>query len=356
LIASRRSKPVFRQGWSGDEELFLLAGLRIHGLGNWIAVSDYVGIKSAQECEHHYVHTYLQSRNAPFPVLGVRSPSPPPPLIPYDTRPVRSKPFQPSTSKPPTFGDNHGWMRYRHEFEQEFSKEAEIAVAPLRFGENQTLESFERTLGQLIDYNDIVAKRSVMNREIEKWGIQNMRPDDDDVCAHCLKGETDEEREIDKQIISLSCYVQKEQIEQFSHLLHQKAHLAFAAKRLQMNRRYEIKTPREEETCAVLATIAQSRVWEETDIAKWNEEVEKYRDPSFAGENDSTLELSQREVAFCTQNMIDCRFFLETKKLIIRDFEARGTFGKRDLARVSRGRDREIGLIYEFIVKSGWVS
>jgi hypothetical protein len=111
-----------------------------------------------------------------------------------------------------------------------------------------------------------------------------MQLDEDDVCTYCIKDKTDEEREIDKQIINLSCYVRKEQIEQFSHLLHQKAHLALAARTLQMNRRYEITTTSEEETYAVLATVAQSREWEENDITKWNEQIEKHRNHPFAGD------------------------------------------------------------------------
>ena len=44
-----------------DEEMLLLEGIDNNGLGNWAAVSKYVGSKTAAECKEHYFEIYTRS-------------------------------------------------------------------------------------------------------------------------------------------------------------------------------------------------------------------------------------------------------------------------------------------------------
>ncbi|KAI7838949.1 hypothetical protein COHA_007308 [Chlorella ohadii] len=58
--------PLYHPGWRADEELLLLEGIEIYGLGNWPKVSEHVG-KSLEEVRGHFLATYIEHDNAPLP-------------------------------------------------------------------------------------------------------------------------------------------------------------------------------------------------------------------------------------------------------------------------------------------------
>ena len=51
-----------------DEELLLLEGVDMAGLGNWTAVAEHVGTKSQQACKQHYYDIYINSPAFPEPM------------------------------------------------------------------------------------------------------------------------------------------------------------------------------------------------------------------------------------------------------------------------------------------------
>ena len=55
-------------GLGADEELLLVEGAEMYGLGNWADMSDHVGGRTKEECEEHYREVYLKSPNYPLPV------------------------------------------------------------------------------------------------------------------------------------------------------------------------------------------------------------------------------------------------------------------------------------------------
>eukprot|EP01083_Nonionella_stella_P024264 67051_1 len=62
------TEPIFREDWGADEELLLLEGIEMFGLGNWADVADHVGTKSKQKCENHFISVYLESKSSPLPM------------------------------------------------------------------------------------------------------------------------------------------------------------------------------------------------------------------------------------------------------------------------------------------------
>ena len=46
-------------GWGADEELLLISGLILNGVGNWAEVAGHIGTRSKEECEQHYIEVYL---------------------------------------------------------------------------------------------------------------------------------------------------------------------------------------------------------------------------------------------------------------------------------------------------------
>jgi transcriptional adapter 2-alpha len=60
--------PIFDPDWGADEELLLIEGAEMYGLGNWADMADHVGGRTKEDCEEHYMKTYVQSDAYPLPV------------------------------------------------------------------------------------------------------------------------------------------------------------------------------------------------------------------------------------------------------------------------------------------------
>lgn len=66
------SFPLYDPDWGADEELLLLEGVEMYGIGNWQGVKDHVGgNRTKEECKKHYFRTYIDVDSFPLP-----SPSP----------------------------------------------------------------------------------------------------------------------------------------------------------------------------------------------------------------------------------------------------------------------------------------
>uniref|UniRef100_A0A6A7G625 Transcriptional adapter ADA2 isoform X1 n=1 Tax=Hirondellea gigas TaxID=1518452 RepID=A0A6A7G625_9CRUS len=65
---------IFDKDWGADEELLLLEGIEMFGLGNWADVADHVGTKTKMRCENHFTKDYLESRTAPLPIAVLDEP------------------------------------------------------------------------------------------------------------------------------------------------------------------------------------------------------------------------------------------------------------------------------------------
>jgi hypothetical protein len=53
--------------YQADEELLLLEGIDMFGLGNWTAVAEHVGTKGQEGCRDHYYSVYIDSPAFPEP-------------------------------------------------------------------------------------------------------------------------------------------------------------------------------------------------------------------------------------------------------------------------------------------------
>jgi len=58
---------LYDRDWSAQEELLLLDGIEMYGLGNWRDVATFVATKSETACFKHYMAVYLESPTAPLP-------------------------------------------------------------------------------------------------------------------------------------------------------------------------------------------------------------------------------------------------------------------------------------------------
>ncbi|XP_047946602.1 transcriptional adapter ADA2b isoform X1 [Salvia hispanica] len=61
------SFPLICPEWKADEEMLLLEGIEMYGMGNWAEVAEHVGTKTKEACIEHYRSAYLNSPCFPLP-------------------------------------------------------------------------------------------------------------------------------------------------------------------------------------------------------------------------------------------------------------------------------------------------
>ncbi|XP_073148495.1 transcriptional adapter ADA2 isoform X2 [Henckelia pumila] len=62
--------PLICAEWNADEEILLLEGIEMYGLGNWTEVAEHVGTKSRSQCTEHYDEIYMNSPCFPLPDMS----------------------------------------------------------------------------------------------------------------------------------------------------------------------------------------------------------------------------------------------------------------------------------------------
>ncbi|CAL5403338.1 unnamed protein product [Camellia sinensis] len=69
-VMDNLSFPLICSDWNADEEILLLEGIEMYGLGNWTEVAEHVGTKSKAQCIDHYNAIYMNSPCFPLPDLS----------------------------------------------------------------------------------------------------------------------------------------------------------------------------------------------------------------------------------------------------------------------------------------------
>ncbi|KAF9651447.1 SWIRM-domain-containing protein [Thelephora ganbajun] len=139
-VVELHSDPILTEDWGADEELLLLEGVSLQGLGNWQAIAEHIGTRTRDEIEDHYKSVYINSPNWPLPRMDLRfevdasefqerkrrrisnmntAPAPTPKVAPTSA---------PAVHEIATF------LPGRLEFEHELDNEAEDLVKDLEFG------------------------------------------------------------------------------------------------------------------------------------------------------------------------------------------------------------------------------
>ena len=150
-VIEQHSIPIYTADWGADEELLLLEGAEVYGLGSWADIADHIGgYRTKDEVRDHYIDTYVKSTNFPLPERA--DPKDTSLLVenPRDIFQARKKrrieerknaaksappaaPKQKPTASVPACHEVQGYMPGRLEFETEFANEAEEAVQHMQF-------------------------------------------------------------------------------------------------------------------------------------------------------------------------------------------------------------------------------
>ncbi|KAJ4289437.1 Transcriptional adapter ada2 [Collariella sp. IMI 366227] len=150
-VIEQNSFPIFDREWGADEELLLLEGAEIYGLGSWADIADHIGgYRHKDEVRDHYLKVYVESPNFPLPkrcsphdmelaneisreefqgrkkrrIEERREAAKNAPALQPKTKP---------TASVPSCHEIQGYMPGRLEFETEYANEAEEAVQLMQF-------------------------------------------------------------------------------------------------------------------------------------------------------------------------------------------------------------------------------
>ncbi|EFQ36578.1 hypothetical protein CGRA01v4_08457 [Colletotrichum graminicola] len=150
-VIEQNSFPIFDRDWGADEELLLLEGAEIYGLGSWADIADHIGgFRHKDEVRDHYLKVYVDSPRFPLPKR----------CSPHDmdlANEISREDFQAKkkrrieerkeaaknaptlqpktkpTASVPSCHEIQGYMPGRLEFETEYANEAEEAVQLMQF-------------------------------------------------------------------------------------------------------------------------------------------------------------------------------------------------------------------------------
>ncbi|KAI6376054.1 hypothetical protein MCOR25_002869 [Pyricularia grisea] len=150
-VIEQNSFPIFEEDWGADEELLLLEGAEIYGLGSWADIADHIGgYRHKDEVRDHYINAYVNSPRFPLPkrcsphdnelanqttreefqarkkqrIEERRDAAKNAPALQPKTKP---------TASVPSCHEIQGYMPGRLEFETEHANEAEEAVQLMQF-------------------------------------------------------------------------------------------------------------------------------------------------------------------------------------------------------------------------------
>ena len=150
-VIEQNSVPIYDPQWGADEELLLLEGSEIYGLGSWADVAEHIGgYRSKDEVNEHYKETHLESESFPLPKraspndLALMEENPREQFQARKKRRIEERktaheaapapaPKTKPTSSVPSCHEIAGYMPGRLEFETEHFNEAEEAVQHMQF-------------------------------------------------------------------------------------------------------------------------------------------------------------------------------------------------------------------------------
>jgi transcriptional adapter 2-alpha len=178
------SAPIYTTKWGADEELLLLEGIEMFGLGNWVDVAEHVGTKNKFECEYHYWSTYVDVETFPLPpnnrplredrVIGSNDVKKTDDgMLVLIKKQLGIKTSASCTSNyenkniklsHPRIGLEVGFIPYRGDFDVEYDNDAELLIGEMEITENDTPQEREMKLKVLKLYDYKLAERELRKK------------------------------------------------------------------------------------------------------------------------------------------------------------------------------------------------
>ena len=180
--------------WTAEEELLLLEGIEMFGMGNWKDIAEHVATKSDRKCEAHYMIAYLSTPDS-MPRLRDEQgdDDDDDDVTMVDAEPTTSdaaaaagaNKVQPAASTPrksrgaaplampERLGGSElaGYMPLRGDFDVEYDNEAELILADMEFGEDDHPTERELKLKVIEFYNAKLDERERRKKFVIDRGL-----------------------------------------------------------------------------------------------------------------------------------------------------------------------------------------
>jgi transcriptional adapter 2-alpha len=253
-VIEQNSVPIYDRNWGADEELLLLEGAEIYGLGSWADIADHIGgYRNKREVEEHYKKIYLDSDKFPLPKRASPHDTELGDEIPREEFQARKKrrietrkdaaknqppatPKKKPTASVPSCHEVQGYMPGRLEFETEHANEAEEAVQHMQFdpgdginpktGELEPEMELKMTVMNI--YNARLTQRAERKKVIFEHGLLEYRKN-----AALDKKRTKEERELLMKAKPFARMMNHADFEEFNNGLIEELNLRQAVAQLQ---------------------------------------------------------------------------------------------------------------------------
>ncbi|WEW59760.1 Transcriptional adapter ada2 [Emydomyces testavorans] len=252
-VIEQNSVPIYHPDWGADEELLLLEGAEIYGLGSWADIADHIGgYRTKEEVRDHYIQTYINSSNFPLPELADPKDTSLQEQIPKEEFQARKKrrieerkeaakaaapatPKQKPTASVPACHEVQGYMPGRLEFETEFANDAEEAVQHMQFepgnglnanGEMDAEMELKMTVKDI--YNSRLTARTERKKILFEHNLLDYRKN-----TALDKKRTKEERDLLNKAKPFARMMNHEDFEEFTKGLEYEHNLRIAIAQLQ---------------------------------------------------------------------------------------------------------------------------
>lgn len=261
-MIEQNAYPIYTPDWGADEELLLLQGAEMYGLGSWADIADHIGgARDKDEVRDHYIATYINSPKFPLPehsdpgdrtFVGISREE-------FQSRKKRrietrkeeaakhtpSAPKKKPTASVPSCHEIQGYMPGRLEFETEFDNEAEMAVKDLFFepgdginpSTGQVEPEVELKCTVMDIYNHKLTQRAQRKKVMFEHGLLEYRKN-----AAIEKRRTKDERDLLNKPKPFARIMNKRDYDDFTDGMLQEYTLRQAVTQLQEWRRMGIQT------------------------------------------------------------------------------------------------------------------
>ncbi|EIW83540.1 hypothetical protein CONPUDRAFT_53341 [Coniophora puteana RWD-64-598 SS2] len=138
-VIELHSYPIFTADWGADEELLLLEGIALQGIGNWQSIAEHVGTRTREDVEKHYNTVYVDSPEWPLPKSDPLPDIDPADFLERKRRRISTlhtlpPPPKVAPTSAPGVHEVATFLPGRLEFEHELDNDAEDLVKDLEFG------------------------------------------------------------------------------------------------------------------------------------------------------------------------------------------------------------------------------
>ncbi|KAJ0402615.1 hypothetical protein P43SY_007971 [Pythium insidiosum] len=350
--------PNASSDWTADEELLLLEGIEMFGMGNWKDIAEHVQTKNERKCEAHYLSAYLARRDL-LPVF-LDEPEDPADAQAQTISTCSKSDDASATAQPslerPSGSELAGYMPLRGDFDVEYENEAELILADMEFSEDDHPTERELKLKVIEIYNAKLDERERRKKFVIERGLLDYKKH-----QQSERRRPKDEREIIAQMRPFARFQSPKEHEEFVNGLITAMRLRKQILLLQEYRKNGVRTLAEAE----LYDAEKKKRETEQALQKQRESASYLYDsarpqsggPRSRGTSSFDVDgtpgshlLAPKEKELCAKLKLLPKHYLVIKDALVRECYRLGYLTEKAAQDIVK-----IGQIYDFFVNCGWV-